>query len=87
MEAPRTAKIGDSHPQYPTLKVCELNADGSAAAYLPTIWFDWDDPRILYIKNRAGQFLKRHPSYRDESGGISDTSTLQAAGRETLSAS
>lgn len=78
-------KLGDPHPQYPTLKVSALNPDGSVAAYRPTIWFDWDDPRILYIKNRAGQFLKRHPSYKDASDGISGNPNPPKADTETLS--
>jgi hypothetical protein len=77
--------IGDPHPRYPTLHVCAEDENGTATAYAPTIWFDWDDPRIVLIRNQTGQVLKHHPNYSGEFGGISGTSNLQAADKEIQS--
>jgi hypothetical protein len=54
--------IGDPHPKYPTLKVFKEGYDGRPTAYVPTVWYDWNDPKLLIIRNREGQVLKHHPN-------------------------
>lgn len=83
-EGKQCCQIGNPHPQYPTLKVCKLNADGSAAAYMPTVWYRDGDPRVVSLINAKALYARLRQIRNDEVSCKSDTQDHSAAVLESL---
>ena len=83
-ESKQCCQIGNPHPQYPTLKVCKLNADGSAAAYMPTVWYRDGDPRVVSLINAKALYARLRQIRNDEVSCKPDTQDHPAGAPESL---